>query len=55
MKVLLPEERQGKRDVRLFINKKITVMSNNFQLNPGSFKALMILMVCLVIAIEIFK
>jgi len=30
-------------------------MSNNFQLNPGSFKALMVLTVCLVIVIEIFK
>lgn len=55
MKVLLQGGLQNKPGARLFINKKITVMSNNLQLNPGSFKALIAFTVCLVIVIEIFK
>lgn len=55
MKVLLPKGLQNKQDAPLFINKKITIMSNNLQLNPGSFKAIIALTVCLVIVIELFK
>lgn len=30
-------------------------MSNNLQLTPGSYKAVLIFTICLVVAIQIFK
>jgi hypothetical protein len=30
-------------------------MSNNFQLNPGSYKAVLVFTICLVIVIQLFK
>ncbi len=30
-------------------------MSNNYQLNPGSYKAVLVFTACLIIAFEIFK
>ncbi len=55
MKVLLPGGLPNKQDALLFINNKITVMSNNLQINPGSIKALIAFTVCLVVIIEFFK
>jgi len=30
-------------------------MSNNYQLNPGSYKAVLLFTVCLIIAFQVFK
>ena len=30
-------------------------MSNNFQLNPGSYKAIVVFTICLILVIELFK
>ena len=30
-------------------------MSNNFQLNPGSYKAVLVFTICLVIVIQLLK
>lgn len=48
---------QGRLDAQAFIKNQLKPkpMSNNIQLNPGSFKAVIILAVCVFIAFEIFK
>lgn len=58
MKVHLPKELPGKRSALQFTKTliyKSNIMSNNLQLTPGSFKALFVLAVCLVVVIQIFK
>jgi hypothetical protein len=48
---------QDRLDVQVFIKIQLKPkpMSNNIQINPGSFKAVIILAACLLIAFEIFK
>lgn len=58
MKVLLQEGPPGKPGVHQFIKiqyLKPYIMSNNLQLTPGSYKAVIVFVTCLVLVIEIFK
>ena len=60
MEAHLQEMRQGKQGVRQFTknhySKTKDMSSNfNFQLNPGSLKAVVVFTTCLLIVIELFK